>query len=297
MHALDQALDTLKLEFDAACSQTARAARAELTKDLNQFVRRLRQYQTENEWVSTLLDGASRFVRQAAIFELKNGTFFLRAETNLGLPADLSFPLNAGAAFMTATETKDPVMALRTSAEVTPALSQPASGTAHILPILNGDRVVAALFASDGELVDANALEMIAGIAAVVLERKANSDLHRQIAPPQSSTPKEPAAPRSLPPWAALSGGDRELHLKAQRFARVAVAEMELANPEGCKAGREQRNLYLYLKQEIERARATYRQQFITVPSMVDYLHLELLRTAAEGDDSKLGADYPGPLV
>jgi hypothetical protein len=108
---------------------------------------------------------------------------------------------------------------------------------------------------------------------------------------------KEPAAPRSLPPWAELSESDRDLHLKAQRFARVAVAEMQLANPEGCKAGREQGNLYLYLKQEIDRARTTYRQQFITVPSMVDYLHLELFRTAAEGDESKLGADYPGPLV
>jgi hypothetical protein len=30
---------------------------------------------------------------------------------------------------------------------------------------------------------------------------------------------------------------------------------------------------------------------------MGDYLHLELVRTAAEGDELKLGADYPGQLV
>jgi len=30
---------------------------------------------------------------------------------------------------------------------------------------------------------------------------------------------------------------------------------------------------------------------------MVDYLHLELLRTLANDDSDLLGKDYPGPLV
>ena len=34
----------------------------------------------------------------------------------------------------------------------------------------------------------------------------------------------------------------------------------------------------------------------MTNPSMVDYLHLELIRTAAGGIEQKLGADYPGQL-
>jgi hypothetical protein len=29
----------------------------------------------------------------------------------------------------------------------------------------------------------------------------------------------------------------------------------------------------------------------------VDYLHLELIQTAAEGNESKLGVEYPGQLV
>jgi hypothetical protein len=72
---------------------------------------------------------------------------------------------------------------------------------------------------------------------------------------------------------------------------------MQLAKPQGCRAGREQSNLYLFLKPEIDKARETYRKQFMTIPSMVDYLHLELVNTAAEGDEMKLGAEYPGQLV
>ncbi len=302
MHALDQAWENVRREFDTACSQMGRAARAQLTNELNQMLRRLRQYQTEGEWITTLLDGAARFVHQVAVFELRDGTFALRAQTNLKLPSELTFPATSGAAFMTAIEMKDPVMALRTAAEVTPELSGEAGTRAHLVPIVNGDRVVAVLFAADEDFIDVNALELIAGVAATVLERKSNTTVHSQIAaapqaPPRSQLVVAPSSQRPLPPWADLSATDRELHLRAQRFSRVAVAEMQIANPEGCRAGRNQGDLYLYLKQEIDRARNTYRQQFMTVPSMVDYLHLELIRTAAEGDESRLGADYPGQLV
>jgi hypothetical protein len=51
------------------------------------------------------------------------------------------------------------------------------------------------------------------------------------------------------------------------------------------------------LKKEIDAARETFRNQFMGDRSMVDYLHLELVSAAAEGDEAKLGADYPGPLA
>jgi hypothetical protein len=72
---------------------------------------------------------------------------------------------------------------------------------------------------------------------------------------------------------------------------------MQLFKPEACRAGREQSDLYLFLKNEIDKAREIYSRQFRTISSMADYLHLELVRTAAEGDELKLGADYPGQLV
>jgi len=295
MRALEQTWENVRREFESACSQMARGARAQVISELNQVLRRLRQYQTEAEWLSAVLDGASAFVPQIAVFELKNGALTLRAQANLNLPPDLIFPAASAGAFRAAIDTKDPVMALRTASEVTEALAADGPERVHLVPIANRDRVVAVLFAID-ESSDVNALELIAGVASAVLERKSNLAAHTQIAQPlQIATDAPPK--RSLPPWAELSKDQRELHLKAQRFSRVTVAEMQIANPEGCRAGREKRDLYLYLKQEIDRARSTYRQQFMTIPSMVDYLHLELVRTAAEGDESKLGADYPGQLV
>jgi hypothetical protein len=101
----------------------------------------------------------------------------------------------------------------------------------------------------------------------------------------------------ALPAWADLDERQRALHIRAQRFSRVIVAEMQLFRPEACRAGREQANLYIFLKSELDKARETYRKQFMTIPSMVDYLHLELVHSVADGDELKLGADYPGQLV
>ena len=294
MHALDQAWETLKREFEAAQDQAAQAARREITNELNQSLRRLRQYGQEGEWISAALDSAGYFAPQAAIFEVKGGNLMLRGQLKMELPADFSFPLSSAAAFASAIETKDSVVALRSSSEVGKPLSAENSRErAHIIPLLNGNRVAAVLFAIGGEQTDANGLELVAGMASVVLERKSNTGLHSQIV----EAPKTEPNRRELPPWADLSEEQRNLHTRAQRFARVVVAEMQLARPEACQSGREQSNLYLFLKKEIDKARETYQKQFMKIPSMVDYLHLQLIQTAAEGNESKLGVEYPGQLV
>ena len=295
------------------------AARIQLTNELNQALRRLRNYQTEAEWFSAVLDSASPLVHQVAVLELSNGALTVRGQHNLKVSEKFSFPVTSAPAFASAIESRDPIIALRTAAEVTEQLSGPdVSERAHIFPIANGSRVVAVLFAADQDYLDLNALELIAGLASAVLERSVNTGLHAQITsgvpaekkrvhePAPGSSHESPAMPNpssnavvltaSLPAWSQLSEEQRNLHIKAQRFSRVAVAEMELTRPEACDAGREQANLYLYLKSDIEKAREKFRLQFMVIPSMVDYLHLELVR-AADRDERKLGADYPGPLV
>lgn len=305
MDSLDRAWEQLKREFVTSSSQSAAVARNDLTRELNQSFRRLRQYQGESEWNSALLDGLSRFTRQAAVFEVKSGTLYLRKQRYLDLPEDLSFPVTSAPAFASVIEARDPVVALRTASEVTEHLSLPEAGSrAHLLPVLNGDRVVAVAFAADEEGADVNGLELVVGIASAVLERQSNRELHGKIAtasiapaPANSSSSPSGPAPRSLPRWADLDEKGQMLHVRAQRFARTTVAEMQLARPEACRAGREKANLYLFLKNEIETARSQYRQQFMVIPSMVDYLHLELIRTAAQGVEERLGADYPGQLI
>ncbi len=115
-------------------------------------------------------------------------------------------------------------------------------------------------------------------------------------APPPAQT--APAQKPEILSWFSLSREDRELHLRAQRFARVQVAEIRLYQSEKVKKGRAAHDLYTSLKEEIDSAREAFRAEFLNASdSMVDYLHLELVRTLANDDAEVLGQDYPGPMV
>jgi len=168
-----------------------------------------------------------------------------------------------------------------------------------LVPLLNRTRVVAVLFAGGGDSADLNAVELIATVgAAVASQSNARADLVTIGSGGETAESAPTAAkPTTLPSWADLAEADRNLHIRAQRFARVRVAEMQLYKPSLCQQGTEHEDLYLYLKQEIDGAREAFRTQFMTIPSMVDYLHLELVSALAHGDEFRLGADYPGQLA
>jgi hypothetical protein len=98
--------------------------------------------------------------------------------------------------------------------------------------------------------------------------------------------------------WDALSAHDQQIHLRAQRFARVRVAGIRLQDGSAVQLGRARRDLYGALQGPIDAAREIYRKDFFaTCTSMVDYLHLELVRTLANDDAELLGKHYPGPMV
>jgi hypothetical protein len=86
--------------------------------------------------------------------------------------------------------------------------------------------------------------------------------------------------------------------MRAQRFARVRVAEMQVYHGEAAAMGQSARNIYTALKPHVDAARSQFAAQFMSASAtMVDYLHLELVRTLAANDDTRLGIDYPGPLA
>jgi hypothetical protein len=105
-------------------------------------------------------------------------------------------------------------------------------------------------------------------------------------------------APRTRPTWESLPVEEQQLHLKAQRFARVQASQMRLQDAQVVLSGRAKRDVYGALQQRIDDTRTVFRERFFAAcPSMVDYLHLELVRTLAQDDADLLGKDYPGPLV
>ena len=98
--------------------------------------------------------------------------------------------------------------------------------------------------------------------------------------------------------WDSLPAEEQRTHLRAQRFARVRVAQWRLREGAAVRSGRVRRDLYGELETQIEEARKGFRDEFFDqCPGMVDYLHLEMVHTLANDDAELLGKDYPGPLL
>ena len=94
------------------------------------------------------------------------------------------------------------------------------------------------------------------------------------------------------------SDDERRLHNDARRFARLLVSEIKLYNKDKVEAGRQEGDIYERLREDIDRSRQMYDKRVAPpVASRYDYFHQELVNTLAEGDPSKLGADYPGAAV
>ena len=56
-------------------------------------------------------------------------------------------------------------------------------------------------------------------------------------------------------------------------------------------------DLYGRLREAIDAERESFRRRFMEqCTSPVDYLHQELVRTLANGDEALSGPDYPGPI-
>lgn len=295
-------------ETEARVSVSVHAAEQALAEHLNQAVRRLRQAAGFSEMAAILGDASQPFATTCAVFHASEGDIggeHLRgaaAETAARFDA-LRFPASEAAAFAAAIESREPVVALCSPAEISPAVAEwfaPAPGDkAHLFPLTVDQTVVAVLYASGA--VESAPLELLTQAAAAILEARQRPA--RREAPAAGLTlvriePASAAAAGRAPDWDELSLADRQLHLRAQRFARVQVAEMRLYRSDAVKSGRARGDLYTALQDTIDQARKAFRETFVSAsPSMVDYLHRELARTLANDDSALLGEKYPGPLV
>jgi hypothetical protein len=115
----------------------------------------------------------------------------------------------------------------------------------------------------------------------------------------------EPVALELIASLAALtapSAAPRATDVSARRFAKVKIAEIQLYHAAAVNVGRASRDLYGSLRGEIDAARVSFREKFLTPANgtadyLRDYLHLELVRVLANDDAALLGPGYPGPMV
>lgn len=145
---------------------------------------------------------------------------------------------------------------------------------------------------------------VIAGLAQALDRMRAASneaEWNHAVLESGRSFANEPAALELLAAMAALtapSQAPRAADVSAQRFAKVKIAEMQLYQAAAVKNGRQARDLYGSLRPQIDAARDSFREKFLTPPNgTADYLHVEIVRVLANEDAALLGPAYPGPLV
>jgi len=118
-------------------------------------------------------------------------------------------------------------------------------------------------------------------------------------APPHAAQQQAaPAASRSAiavaTPESEWTPEERDLHLRAQRFARLLVDEIKLYNQAKVAEGRAARDLYDRLKEDIDKSRASFHKRYGSTPAAsADYFTKELVRILADNDASLLGANFP----
>jgi len=324
---------TVRGAVEAAAAETTRT----LSEELDQAVRRLTQSASVEDAHTVLVDVTAPFSERAIIFSIHEG--IARAE-RIRPPASeknpdgdaeslpsLQIPVSEAAAFLTAIETHDPVVAMNTPNEVSAALiglfGDDPEQKVYVFPLPARGKTTALLYATGG--VQPAILELLAQVSALQLDKLAAES--RAASPPLrtmaaagsaaaggselvgiSSLGREPEispepagaamARKGRHEWWDLSRQDQQLHLSAQRFARVQVAEMRLSRPDALRNGRAQRDIYRVFKEPIDAAREKFREKFMNATStMVDYFHMELMRSLADDDANLLGPDYPGPLA
>jgi hypothetical protein len=90
-----------------------------------------------------------------------------------------------------------------------------------------------------------------------------------------------------------LTSEEQELHRRANRVAKVSMQDIKMLRPEQVKMGRENRDLCIRLKDDIEKAHREYDRRFKPIMDHpVDYFYRWMVEILAEGDASALG-EYP----
>lgn len=294
----EQHRNAMETRVNQAATEARATGERELARKLNQTARCLRG--SENgDWAKELVQATHGFCDRAAVFTLKGGALHLEAARGIvhGTQAE-DVPLDAAPAFASAVESKDTVIAMRTrdelSSKIATWIGEAESWRSYIFPVATGERVLGLLYAdADQRAVESSTLELLALLAAVAVDNHAAPEK-----PANLVNIAAPAAKAGPAAWSSLTREEQDLHARAQRFARVQVAEIRLYKSENVKKGRAAGNLYTSLKSEIDSARETYRTDFLQASgTMEDYLHVELVRTLANDDVELLGPDYPGPLV
>lgn len=90
-----------------------------------------------------------------------------------------------------------------------------------------------------------------------------------------------------------LSPEEQELHRRANRVAKVSMQDIKMLRPEQVRLGRQNKDLCIRLKDDIEKAHREYDRRFKPIMDHpVDYFYRWMVEILADGDAHALG-EYP----
>ncbi|HEV3317329.1 MAG TPA: hypothetical protein VG488_10185 [Candidatus Angelobacter sp.] len=273
---------------------------------LNAALASIQDSTSQAEILRHLLEGIARFSSRAALFVVKGGS--VNGWQGTGFQDnDAIKQLNlttANGLVAKAIQGKSPVQgpAQEFDSGFEAGPNAPADGNCVVLPLVVKEKVAAVIYADAGTIadnpMDLAALNVICRFSALWLEiaafRKAGAGAaaaHEE-APAQvpAAPPVEPVAPTVAAPVPV----EDEVHKKAKRFAKLLVDEIKLYNQPKVAEGKQNRDLYERLKEDIDKSRATYDKRYgDSAVSGTDYFTQELIRILADNDVSLMGGSFP----
>lgn len=294
--------------------QSLEPAPGNLPSDLlNAAAALIQESTSQAEILRHLLEGAARFCGRAALFVVRAGAVTgwqgIGFENNDTLKS-VSLNSSAGPAARSIQEratVTGPVAEF--DADFMTVVGPPAEGSFVVLPLVVKEKVAALIYADAGAVpdnrVDISALTLLCRFTGLWLEltalRKAGITApaeESQQAQPQAQAAVPVSAPVPQPvataAAAAPAGEEDELHKKARRFAKLLVDEIKLYNQAKVSEGKQNRDLYQRLREDIEKSRATYENRFGSTPAASgNYFTQELIRVLADNDIALMGGNFP----
>ena len=161
------------------------------------------------------------------------------------------------------------------------------------VPHVRVDDAAPAAIAEDAESEWAEAAEEVQDIPVSAPQHSAAT------APPPIAT-AEPAA-TAVPAFdvASLPSDLQDLHRRANRVAKVAMQDIKLLRPKDVRLGRENKDICIRLRSDLDKARKEYDRRFRAIQDHpVDYFQRWMVEILAGGDVAALGEyPYPSPVL
>lgn len=317
---VDQVLREIEPLLAASGGQAPTHSASAATGILSSTLSAIQSSTAQADILKALLEGVAKFSARAALFVVR-GTALAGWQTRGFAEENIRGLTLDGSKGLAARAIQDRNRVSGTATDFDSAFLQqhgaPTDRTATVFPLVVRDKVAAVLYCDSGSKPgvspDFAAIDVLSRYTCLWLElaagkKTSGAQAESSVGAPVSSGSVQASAAASAPtaefaPTAvataasaagSLSLEDQELHKKAQRFAKLLVDEIKLYNQSKVAEGKQNRDLYKVLREDIEKSRATYDKRYGGTPvATARYFDSEVVRILADNDRSLMGSDFP----